>query len=258
MSALALAAALVISGAPAKSPARTKVATIAEAWKALPESGSACGSDLGFDYGVEGGMRNFFCRALTIFSWKAFVSLAPASPFLSGPHQGTRLDLNAKTQFGHYNPEFVRWASTALVPALSDPSLRAQTQATYDRQVRVLARTYYKVWRTLSSRPDWMAKERTAYAAAMAKGEGDWSGSVVDLYNDVLGTAEQSWGGFDPNLVRSATMWWLRRTLDETATQWALGLERLLTTYDSEWLRSERVTTPTKPPARQAVPEYAE
>src|SRR5438874_1674024 len=99
---------------PSEKHTAVKVTTIAEAWRALPETGSGCGADLDFDYGVEGGMRNFFCRALTIFSWKRLLSLAPAFPFLSGPHTNGKLELQSKKQFGHYDPQFVRWAAAAL------------------------------------------------------------------------------------------------------------------------------------------------
>jgi hypothetical protein len=52
--------------------------TVAEAWQFLPQSGPACDEeDLSFDYGIGGGMRNFFCRALTIYSWQAFLASAP-------------------------------------------------------------------------------------------------------------------------------------------------------------------------------------
>jgi hypothetical protein len=201
-------------------------------------------------------MRNFFCRALTVFSWKTFVSLAPVSPFASGPHAAGKLDLNSKKQFGHYRPEFVRWATTALVPAADDAALREQTQGIYDAQVRGLARVYFKVWRAISADPRWLSRERTAYGAAIEKGEADWSSPVVDPYHETLGSSGQNWGGNDPNLVRSATMWWLRRTLDESATQWAVGLERLLKTYDAAWLEAERAEKPKAPPKRAGTPEY--
>jgi hypothetical protein len=252
-----LLAALVVAGTPHKAPT-TKAATIADAWRLLPQSGSACGHDLTFDYGTDGGMRNFFCRALTIFSWKTFLSLAPVSPFTSGPHQAGKLDFADTHDFGHYNPAFVRWATTALLPAATNPQLREQTQGTYDAQVKSLARIYFQVWRVISADPAWLSKERATYGAAMAAGQADWSNPGVDLYHDILGDPGNDWGGHDPNLVRSATMWWLRRTIDETAPLWAEGLERLLSTYDAAWLKAQKAKRPPPPPKRTATPEYAQ
>ncbi len=255
MPTLALIAALIVGGGPAPHAPR-KVATVADAWRALPQTGNACGDDLEFDYGVEGGMRNFFCRALTVFSWKTFLALAPVPPFRSGAHADGRLDLKNAKQFGHYDPAFVRWAATALIPAAADPRLKAQTQAVYDKQMKTLARVYYQVWRVLQGDPAWTSKERELYRAAAEKGDGSWSGDTVELYHDTLGSSDRDWGGNDPNLVRSATMWWLRRTIDETAPDWAAGLERLLGTYDGAWLSSMKAKRPPKPPQRAAKPEY--
>jgi hypothetical protein len=246
---LALTLAVVMCGTPTT---RAPVSTIAEAWAALPRSGSACGDDLAFDYALEGGVRNAFCRALLVFRWKTLLSLAPTAPFSSGPHRGGKLDLKASKQFGHYDPAFVRWAIVALVPAAKNAQLRDQTQPVYEQQFRELARTSFLVWRALSADAEWSSTERTRYAAAMARGEADegtWG------YSDVLGDAAHEWNGHDPNHVRTATMWWLHRSLDETAPLWAEGLERLLTTYDAAWLATARAGRPAPLPAHE-VPEY--
>ena len=86
-----------------------------------------------------------------------------------------------------------------------------------------------------------------------------WDDSVVDLYHEVLGTADQDWIGHDPNLVRSATMFWLRRTKDGTATLFFDGLTKLLSTYDKPWLDALTQAKPGPLPQRPpdaAKPEY--
>jgi len=239
--------------------APAKATTIADAWLALQRvKGHGCGDDLVFDYGADGGMRNFFCRALTVLSWKTFLRLAPVSPFRSGPHRRGKLDLNSKKDFGRYDPKFVRWATVALVPAADDPRLRADTQGIYDRNARELARTYHRVWRTISSEPGWVKTEVKFYLGAADRGDVDALGRALDLYHDVLGTGDSNWGGHDPNHVRSATTWWLRRSHDHTAGLWFEGLERLLKTYDAAWLDSEKRASPHQPPWRERAtrPEY--
>jgi hypothetical protein len=234
-----------------------RATTIAEAWRALPVMhGHRCGDDLVFDYGAEGGMRNFFCRALSVFSWKTFLKLAPSPVFARGPHRGARLDLQAKKDFGHYSPAFVRWATEALVPAHRDGVLRAETQEIYDAELRKLARTYFLVRSAIEAAPGWLDGEQSAYRDAVRKGtvaESFWD------YSDVLGGSDTNWGGYDPSLVRSATMWWIRRELDGTAALWKVGLVRLLTTYDPTWLQSgdakpTRRSLPRTLPA--TTPEY--
>lgn len=236
-----------------------RASSLAEAWRLLPQaSGQRCGEDLSFDYGEDGGMRNFFCRALSVLSWKTLLSLAPVKPFRSGPHKSGKLDLRNPKDFGRYDPAFVRWATRALIPASTDAALREETQAVYDRSARTLARTYYRIWRALSADPRWVDAERKAYLRAAQRGEADAFGPTLDFYHDVLGTSNEGWGGHDPNHVRSATAWWLRRFHDETAALWAEGLERLLSTYDGDWLTAEKSTSPRPLPRRTAreVPEY--
>jgi hypothetical protein len=242
-----------------KDASDTRATTVAEAWRLLPKARTQrCGDDLVFDYGEAGGMRNFFCRTLSVFSWKTFLSLAPVKPFRSGPHKDGKLDLQNTKDFGRYDPAFVKWAVTALVPAAGDAALREETQPIYDRSARTLARVYYGVWRALSANPRWVEAERKLYLGATAKGNLDALGPELDPYHDVLGSAEQDWGGNDPNHVRSATMWWLRRFHDGTASTWAEGLERLLTTYDSQWLSEQKHQVPGPLPTRskEPVPEY--
>jgi len=201
-----------------------------------------CGDSLSFDYGFEGGMRNFYCRASQAMPWKIFMALAPVKPFLSGPHQGS-LNLANADHFGRYNPGFVRWATKALIPAANDAQLKTQTQPVYDKQVRLLAHTYWLTWRVNSADPKWLSSERDRYLKSIAQHE-DVFGPTKDLYHGVLASFPEG----DPNLSRSATTWWLRRTVDKTAPLWLEGLERLLTTYDNAWLtRQRREKVPTAP-----------
>ncbi|OGQ24391.1 MAG: hypothetical protein A2138_06825 [Deltaproteobacteria bacterium RBG_16_71_12] len=240
------------------APTPRKAATIAEAWRALPTiTGHGCADeDLIFDYGAGGGMRNFFCRALTVFSWKTLLSLAPTAPFRAGPHQGGKLKLDSERDFGRYDARFVRWAVDNLIPAENDGALRAETQAAYDAQVRTLARTYWEVQRAIASNPAWRTREVNIYLRAADDASVKWDASVIWFYHDVLGT---DWGGYDPNHIRSATMWWLRRTKDGTAALWHGGLEKLLGTYDAAWLGAHRGPWPKKlpeRPRRAQAPEY--
>jgi hypothetical protein len=236
---------LVLSLAADKGAGAVQPHGLAEAWRRLPALGNACGDELAYDYGVEGGMRNFYCRALQVLPWRQLLTLAPVAPFRSGPHRGGELDFTARSDFGHYDPDFVRWATVALVPAASDPALRRQTQPVYDAQVRGLARIHYRVWRALFSDRRVLVRERNAYLEAVRRGQAD---DQASRYETLLGPPERDFGGADPNLVRSAATWWLRRSADETASLWLQGLERLLSTYDAAWLAGSRTAKPSQAP----------
>jgi hypothetical protein len=123
--------------ASATSPSPASSSPLATAWMNLPTKGSACSdNDLGFDYGVEGGMRSFYCRAQMVMPWMTFRALAPAI-FRAGPHPTSGgLELGSKRDFGRYDPAFVRWANEHLIPAATDDTLRRITQDTYNAQVQ--------------------------------------------------------------------------------------------------------------------------
>lgn len=233
---------------------KTEPSPIADAWKKLPKKGSACAeSDLDFDYGTDGGMRNFYCRARQVLPWATFKKLAP-EPFRKGPHKpGGILDLHAERDFGYYDPAFVRWATDHLVPAADDETLRAATQKIYDAQAKNLARVYHLVDIVMTANPAWIESERRVYLGAVdASAEGgSWSNfELTDPYHELLGPAAKDWGGFDPNLVRASTMWWLRRHHDGTAPLWREGLTKLLVTYDAAWLKSAKAPKTAKLPKR--------
>jgi hypothetical protein len=243
--------------AESEPPDREPPGPIESAWLALADlDGHGCADeDLIFDYGDGGGMRNFFCRALTVVSWKAFLDLAPVPPFLDGPHPEGKLELQAEHEFGRYDPVFVRWAVDHLIPAADDPYLRKRTQPTYDRAMRELARTYWETQRALAADPDWKHQVMQRYLEAVETG-GVSSG--LFYLSDVLGDANDNWGGYNPNHVRSATMWWLRRSHDDTEALWREGLERLLSTYDADWLRAHKGAWPGALPELPGTvrPEY--
>jgi hypothetical protein len=232
-------------------------ATIAAAWRALPYiDGHGCDEeDLFFDYGDHGGMRTLFCRTLTVFSWRTFLELAPFGPFRSGPHPEGKLNLQSPDEFGHYDPRFVQWAVDNLVPAARDPQLREATQPLYDRTIRGLARTYWETHRAVSSDRSWQRLQADRYLRAAQAGRVQME--FHEMY-ELLGDANARWGGHDPNHVRTATMWWLRRHLDGTDTLWANGLEVLLLTYDRSWFSARRGpwTGRLPRPPRGDTPEY--
>lgn len=210
-----------------------KPLSIAQVWQLLPEEGNACDEeDLGYDYGLNGGMRNFYCRVLTVYSWRALVASAPVWPFRKGPHRDGKLNLNAETDFGHYNPKFVNWLTQALIPAAEMPLLKESTQEVYDKQVKYLANLYFLVDQKLNAYPEWTERERGRYMASIANSKNNPDAADITLaYYDFLNDVH-----YDANHVRGAVMWWLRRKQDGTASLWHAGLVKLLTVYDTEWL----------------------
>ncbi len=202
---------------------------IRDGWLGLGATRNTC-SD--FDYFPDGGMRIFSCHGFSLLSYVDLVKKAGVSPFISGPHSDGRLVLDHKSEFGHYNPAFVRWAVDNLVPGAKDDAFRNQTQALYDQKVRPLARTFMVVWRDIKLRPGPFQREIKKLRDALAAGSVDrwWYDGYYDyLDTDTAGRSDFSANG---NVVKTCVAFWMRRTIEGTAEEFVRGLEKLMKAYD--------------------------
>lgn len=225
---------------PAPPPADATKAAFAKAWRALGQTKNQCSAtDLHYDYWPEGGIRNFYCRAITALSLQAVTTLSGVEPFTRGPHLGGgSLSLHDPRDFGRYNPAFVQFLVDNAIPAADDALLREETQAYYDNYVKQLARVYFVVHQRLEKRADFKKKMRNEYLRVMDEKKPDW-GAYYDKFSTFLGEADANWGGYDPNLQSASVAWWLRRDVDKSAPIFFEGLTKLLRTYDAAWLESQ-------------------
>lgn len=236
------------------------VSPVERAWMGLSESSNQC-EDV-FDYFPNGGLRVFWCHASGLVNAAELAQLAGMPIWLSGPHSADQPDFASQTDFGHYNPEFVRWMGDHLIPGEKDEAFRARTQATYDRSVAPLARIMYLTHMKLTAIPGCALAEQKAYEAAIgtAKTQGaDISGyyerwfyflnpGFCENSRDLEALFQNGFdGGVDGNVTKTAVGFWLRRRLDGTDDEFAAALGRLLKTYDAAWLASAKLPEPEKP-----------
>lgn len=238
------------------------VSPIEHAWLGLTQSSNQC-EDV-FDYFPNGGVRVFWCHASGLLNTSELAQMAGMSIWSSGPHSVDRLDLKSQTDFGHYNPDFVRWMGDHLIPAEHDSALRARTQPIYDQSVAPLARIMYQTHMKLTAEPGCALAEQRLYEAAIgkAKTEGADNSSYYERWfyflnpdfcsssRDVEVLFNQGFdGGVDGNIVKTSVGFWLRREMDGTDAAFAQNLVRLLKTYDAAWLSS--ASYPKAEPVKQ-------
>lgn len=218
------------------------VALARDVWSALDRTSNTC-EDL-FDYWPTGGIRIFGCHVFSLTSFEQVVGVAGLSPFLSGPHtQG--LDLTSSTDFGHYNPAFVRFLADHAIPAADDPAFRAATQAHYDTYVRPLARILHATHEKLADNPQCAEAERAEYAQAIDNGytrdyvepwyffmHPEYCSHRRAEYEFFSRTDGEMDGGYDGNVTKTAVGFWLRRSLDGTDALFFEALVRLMNAYE--------------------------
>ena len=198
-----------------------------------------------FDYGPNG-MRNIYCYASSIFSYGQLAELSKMSPFVKGPHTESALRLDSQDDFGHYNPEFVKWLIENLIPGAEDENFRWISEPVYKQFLQKTARVYFLTMQKLSSDTEYYENEVSWYLGALEAGELDpyWPyrygsylpDSVYDRYLD----SDFYYG----NVVGCAVGFWIRRKIDGTADLFYQGLYKLLKTYDPEFIKEVGASQP--------------
>ncbi len=222
---------------------------IREVWLKLDKTKNACDE---FDYFPEGGMRSFACHLKSLSSLEFLQEASGLVIFNQGPHQGTRLKLDHRYQFGYYNPDFVLWMVDHLIPGAEDASLRKATQAHYNKYVKPLARIFYATWQKTRKQPECFQKEVERYRSLMAQKqlpEMYYERFFFFMNPDFCTHADAGFdyfykhgfdGGYSGNVVKTCIAFWMRRTIDGTADEFSRGLLKLLKTYDPGLLDAGR------------------
>src|SRR5690554_17482 len=212
------------------------------AWSDLMRSSNSC--DDQFDYFPNGGILIFYCHVQEFATYDQIETILDMPVFLSGPHLDGKLDHQSRTSFGYYNPEFVRTIATWALPAARDKQLLRGTQSIYDRGIQPLARTYWATYQKLKANPhywDAQQSEIQSYLAGDGLPEFYYDKYFVFMNEEFIANRDKPIdyfydrgfdGAYDGNVVKSAVGFWIRRSIDGTADEFARGLEQLLALYD--------------------------
>lgn len=196
---------------------------IAAAWRQVGTSPFACPDK--FEY-KPGGMQMAYCYVRGLIDYPVFKAKLPTRIFESGPH-GEGLDLGNEKSFGHYDPKFVTWFVEHAIPANRDGALRAATQAAYDDRFRIAARAFYAAHLRLKDDANFRAAEKKKYEAYIE------SGGQPPFWT----YWEKMPGDYSAQAIAgTGVAFWLRRQMDGTDAEFLRGLEKLLSTYDAEFL----------------------
>lgn len=210
------------------SETEQKSASLRDIWASLDNTTNQC-PEL-YDYFPNGGMRIFYCHVKNRMNYAQLRELAGIPIYLKGPHTDYRLNLNARFEFGYYNPEFVSWLIKNALPAAQDPEFRRLTQTIYEQNIRLTAQTYYIVYKDLQANPDYLQAELAKYEKLIQKR------TLPEFYGEEYyyfsGLYEK---GYDGNVAQRAVLFWLRRFMDGTAKTFFAGLEQLINLYDENF-----------------------
>ena len=208
---------------------------VQRAWVALPNR-PACGPESAGSY-LEVGLRQAVCVGARVMSPSNLARMTDQPIFLSGPHELDRPDFTAAT-FGHYNPEFVRWAADNLIPTNPDGVYARALRAAYETHLRPAA-VYYGVERRMASDPARVAQLADVYQSAIdrARARGPEAASEVwDQISVELEPFAAGYEGMDGLHAITAAGFWLRRHMDGSRPAFRDGLVKLLAQVDPDVL----------------------
>jgi|GEM_PF-775168 len=182
------------------------------------------------------GIRGFYCHLKSGLSFKQLQTLVPMPIFLSSPHQDQQLNLNSRFNFGHYNPEFIKWLHDNFIPNNPDAAFLKTTQGFYTEYMQSLARTYYLVHHILQANPDFKDTELKRYKNLILNKklpEFYTSENYLSLKSKYPELQKFTRDEYE---VASAMTFWLRRLMDGTEDEFIQVLKKLLQTYDKTLL----------------------
>jgi len=238
----AVVTALVVLPARTEDTRGSVGSLVRNVWTGLGTFPNTCPGE--FDYFPGGGMRIFACHVFAACPYETLVRLAGGRVFLSGPHTATHLVLDSDTEFGHYDPAFVRFARENFIPGAKDETFRKQTQGIYDSYVKERAMLFDATYRKAAADPTCWANEVERYRGLLEAGQlpkWDYERYFFFMNDDFCSHANVGMdyfydhgfdAGYDGNVVKTCVAFWIRRTLDGTADEFYKGLQELRRTYE--------------------------
>jgi len=185
----------------------------------------------------ERGLRGLYAKVRKGAGLAVLENLSGVKIFLKGPHKKGKLKLDAKADFGRYNPAFVRWLATHGIPGQQNPLARRQLQSVYDKYIRRTARGFFVAHQNFISQPRRMKQVQTRYLELLdrQKDAGDFLQETFRVDTDRYEKSGHDW--YEVNVAHG---FWVRRAIDGTIDEFQIALTRLLETYDSAWIEAQR------------------
>jgi len=182
------------------------------------------------------GLRGLYAKAQFALNLSQLEQVSGHKIYLAGPHKEGKLNLNARSDFGHYNPKFLQWAAANGIPGLKDAKLREELQPVYEKFLRSRARSFYAAHKNLHTNPKRLQRALDKYNDLMAAEKPAFA--MQEFFradSDRMKNFDLDW--YETNV---AHVFWLRRSLDGSAKSCHSLVVALLQTHDAKWLKQNR------------------
>ena len=182
------------------------------------------------------GLRGLYAKTQFALNLVQLEKVSGHKIFLAGPHKKGQLNLNARSNFGHYNPDFLQWCEANGIPGLKDAKLRKELQPVYEKFLRSRARSFYAAHKNLHANPKRLQRATEKYNDLKAAEKPSFA--MQEFFRadaDRLGKTGLDW--YETNVAHA---FWIRRTIDGSTKACHSLLIALLQTHDAKWLKSNK------------------
>ena len=102
----------------------------------------------------ESGIRGRYAQFKTKLGRQVLEKIVGYKAFTKGPH-GETLNLNSLTEFGHYNPNFLKKLKTQLKTLYGNKTFVEKFQDFYDRELQDYLRVHYQAYNFIKYNPEY-------------------------------------------------------------------------------------------------------
>lgn len=185
-----------------------------------------------FDYWPSGGLLSVYDHLRTFVNYRTLVKIVPVPIYTSGPHSNISLSLNERYEFGHYNPEFIKWLDRHISILTEDGKFIKKTKPLFDKYLCETAFAYWECYRYLDKDKELKEYLKTDYLKRI-----DEKTLPEKFYYDIAWDSEQYKSidllgkKYNINVVAPAIYFWIRRSIDSTDEDIYKALDKILRAY---------------------------
>jgi len=181
------------------------------------------------------GVRSKYYYLNSQLSISILKTLTGEPVFVSGPHK-KEINYYSETEFGHYNPEFIKIVSKTFDQLVKNENFMSISQEIYENDFKNISRIYYLAYKELKANKKHKKEVTTKYLELIETQSDSPSYYLQEEFREFAETHEKA--GYDVYEGFTAPGFWIRRGIDKTDKQFYKLLVKVLKNYDEDFLKN--------------------
>lgn len=186
----------------------------------------------------ESGVRGKYFYFKDVLGLNTLEALTGEKVFTNNVHRSVP-NYHAKTDFGYYNPKFVKSVRKTFNKLAKNDEFMKLTQSIYDEELKGLARIYYLSYKYLENNPKIKENVTKKYLKKIEKPT-DEAGYLLQEEFRTFAEQKSDNEGYDVYEAFTAPGFWIRRGIDETDDEFFKLLQSVFTAYDSNFMKENK------------------